>query len=224
LKKGEPMMKGEITMKRLFSIICLLLVFSLIFAGCVQKKESGSAGEGEEQTKGKFDGMTSKEIWEQVEDQFFALTIPDYDVDLPAYELLPLYELTALLERIDQIGGFSATVVLEKENYTVLEIQPRASGWLEGEEPSYVLYGKEYYADGNGLNGNKDTHYGCSLFVYQNDTLITLPQACERGIVPEAALPEITENSWYFCLKSEGPPVPPERPKKDSSVGKLMDT
>jgi len=189
-------------MKRLFSVLCLLLVFSLIFVGCAQKKENG-AGEGEEQTKGKFDGMTSKEIWEQVEDQFFALTIPDYDVDLPAYELLPLYELTALLERIDQIGGFSATVVLEKENYTVLEIQPRASGWLEGEEPSYVLYGKEYYADGNGLNGNKDTHYGCSLFVYQNDTLITLPQACERGIVTEEDLKVIDEKSGSLNLASE---------------------
>ena len=172
-------------MKRLFSIICLLLVVSFLFAGCLQKKEEGGAGAGEKVKELQFPGMEkgeelTKEQKNVVEAAFLKLVFPDSEKNQKKY-----------LGRC----GANAYFLYENGDYAVLSLKGAyAVNGLFSQK--FELHGKQYRIIKSGFEEYEEfssLSYHGLLFVYQNGALIPFPEACERGIVSEEGLQTFIE-------------------------------
>jgi len=171
-------------MKRMFSVLCLLLVVSLLFTGCVQKKESGGAGETATQEK-----TLKEESKNPLHVAYIDYVCTDLTEEQRNYFLSSIHHTNLLYREEDTI---------DMGNYQVVMLSAIVRNAAVVEPVTATLFEKEYRISYSYLyDSNK---YGGVIFVYQNGTLIPLPEACEKGIVTEEDLKVIDEKSTAIFL------------------------
>ena len=175
-------------MKRLFSIICLLLVVSFLFAGCLQKKEEDGAGAGETATQEK---THEEERLIELKRAYCAY----------AYPSLTEEQQKKKFDRAEMFD-FYCYGTIEMEGYEVVGLNVGGDA-IAIEPQTFILYGKQWISSSGLLlycNDGAETQYSGKLYVYQNGTLTSLPEACEKGIVTEEDLKVIDEKSNFITL------------------------